>query len=63
MYTPAYTLCRHNGQWRGAEDEPDEISIAINNFLDTLGDLALPIASRKASQGQRQDGEVRECEP
>jgi hypothetical protein len=39
----------------GGQDELDEI--VVNNFLDTLAEVALAIASRKAAQ-DRHGGEV-----
>ena len=45
----------------GGTDELDQI--AINNFLETLVEVALAVAARKRTQGHGPDGGLKGCEP
>jgi hypothetical protein len=53
---PSRIHCPATTERVGGRDEIDEIT--VDNFLDTLAQVALAIASRKAAQAQ-QGGEVR----
>jgi hypothetical protein len=52
---PPRIHCPATTDWIGGQDEIDDI--AVEHFLDTLAQVALAIASRKAAQAQ-QGGEV-----